>query len=313
MQQRKDALRTMILGLQATGMIVIIAASFMGGLYIFNGNMLYSMPASLFFVVAMFYLVSYFMKEKANRKRKGYPVQFYYAFTAYILLSLVVSFFVLHCFNVEFIEKKEIQRIGLSKLSCLQSVYDDYQHKYQKFLKKHRVEMMQNITFLKTHSQSFQIQPVITILKSPPYNFSDQMILDFIKADPLSASIDINIRTLENMFKTSEMNLLSDKDVYFQIKRNTFEGWNRLTLNSSILELNQKLGSDYLVLNRILSEKTDGQSSLEKPDNNCMQLTLIDKPFQLALKNFGIGTLSVVLIFNLLILLPYFLTGGRRY
>jgi hypothetical protein len=56
----------------------------------------------------MYYLVIFFCKEKENRRKKGYPPIFYYLFVVYAVMSIILSFLVLHFYNVEFNEKEEL-------------------------------------------------------------------------------------------------------------------------------------------------------------------------------------------------------------
>ena len=96
MTARKEKIKLFILLSQAIGLLVTLLCSLIGALYIFDGEWLYAFPISMIFVVSMYYLVVFFCKEKENRRKKGYPPVFYYLFGVYAIMSIVLSFFVLH-------------------------------------------------------------------------------------------------------------------------------------------------------------------------------------------------------------------------
>jgi hypothetical protein len=308
MKHRTDALKKIILLLQGLGLLVALLASFVGGLYMFNGNILYAMPISLVLVVAMFYLVSYFMKEKANRKKKGYSTMFYYLLVLYAVLGSVVSFFVLHFVNVELNEKEEIRALSAKKLKGIEAIYAEYNQQYMEFC-----DLMRTDIILKT-STSNLIQANRGILNGAPYNLDDNM-LNVIesRSSKVDAINQMKIQPMMNDFAEAETKLLSNKSDFFESCNNAIEGWSRMKIARVFNELDQRITADYDVLNQKLQSVSTGQAQLITDQKPYLEDAMMDKPLQLAVKHLGLLAFVVLVIFQLLILLPYFLTKGRQY
>jgi len=307
MKHRVKASKTLILFVQAMGLLLTMLTTFLGALYIFKGNYFIAFPISILFVVMMYYLVSYFIKEKEKKKRKGYPPKTYYFFVLYGLLSMVVSFFVLHCVNVELFEKEEIKKIGLLKLQGLEEFHKEYTISYNDFCDKLRT----NASTLLSNKSPENVEK----LKAPPFNLNDKELEDIYEYSP---GIDTAIRMmkitpLRNDFKTKQAELLENKEDFFSQHKTVLESWDRLKISATISELNEKITADYSALNQTLKNLTADNKKLKASQTPYLADVLIDKPLLLANKHLGLASLIVLVLFQILILLPYFLTQGRQY
>lgn len=274
----------------------------------FNGNVLYAMPISLVLVVSMFYLVTYFMKEKANRKKKGYSSMFYYLLVLYAILGSVVSFFVLHFVNVELNEKSAVQSLAAKKLKGIEAIYSEYNEQYSTFCDLMRTDI------IKKTSTSDLITANRSILNSSPYNLDDTMLNSIMnRPSKVDAVNQMKIQPMLNDFAEVENKLLSNKVEFFESCNKAIEGWSRLKIARVFNELDQRITADYEVLNQKLQSVSAGQIQLITDQKPYLEDAMMDKPMQLAVKHIGPTTFVVLVIFQLLILLPYFLTKGRQY
>jgi hypothetical protein len=78
-------------------------------------------------------------------------------------------------------------------------------------------------------------------------------------------------------------------------------------------ELDSKITEDYEALNGLLKEKSANNFKLTVSQQPYLKESMLQKPMQLASKHIGVSTILVLLVFQLIILLPYFLTKGRNY
>jgi hypothetical protein len=304
---------------QGLGLLVTLIGSFVGGIYMFNGEWLYAFPLSLLFVVALYYLVIFFCKEKENRRRKGYPKIFYYLFGAYGLLAMVLSFFVLHFFNVEINEKTEIQDAANRKIETLKGIYSSYDNQYQQFLVA--LETTMNYELIQLSNDLSKSTTTKARLKQSPYNLDGSDVDRIVNSPNISNQIKtiLNSRSLE--FDNKKIDVLSKNrtqrvtnfDDYIKNQKKVISSWDRFSIAGTIAELNSRISVDYEALNDYLTSQTDSQYSIALNSDLNQDETLISQPVTLSSKHMGPGSLLFLVFFNILILLPYFLTRGKTF
>lgn len=310
MKHRKENSAKLILLMQAIGLLLSFVSVFLGALYAFNGSIALATLISLFFVVCAFYLVTYFIKEKLKRKRKGYPNITYAFFGVYGILSIVASFFVLHFINVEFFEKEEIRNTGIEKLKGLELFYKEYDNITTQFcdLSKTNITLATGVGSINDIDQA-----TLTYLKTNPLNLDDQMIISFIQAgNNRDLQIEMHkIAGLRNDFSTKKNELLIDISSFFDRKKDILVHWNRLKISETMSDLIERIVNDHDQLSKFLIEKNI--PSALPPQAPYLKETLINKPVDLAAKHLGVVSFAIILLFQFLILLPYFMTRGRQF
>lgn len=334
--RRTESIKTFVLLLQGLGLLLTLVSSFLGALYMFTGNIPLAGIISLVFVVAMFYLVTFFMKEKMNRRRRGYPPIFYYMFALYGVLAIALSFFMLHCFNVEFFEKNEAQQFSLKQLEGINLIHIEYDSLREKFSSKIKSQILDKLSVIRDKAKSGDnsFKPLYNGLLKPPYNMNASKIdlliddsdivkkvNDFVEKNQIKK---LNASQIE-LFKEGATVISTAEEVmifvesYIKDSRNKIQFWNRIKITQLAKEINNRIQNDFNVLNSSLGQVTDNQLRLFQNNTNFNQSDylkgeiLLDKPFQLAAKHLGVITPIVLLLFQMLILLPYFLTRGRQY
>lgn len=319
MKSRQEKLKLFILICQGLGLLLTLIGSFLGGIYMFNGEWLYAFPLSILFVVALYYLVIFFCKEKETRRRKGYPKIFYYLFGVYGLLVMFLSFFVLHFFNVEINEKTEIQAQSYQKTEALKGIYTSYDEQYQQFLNSLKTIMTYELVRLSSDLSLYNTTK--ERLSKAPFNLVGSDIDRIVNSPDINRTIDVIIDTRTQEFEKMKNDVLSKNltvkaqnfDEYIENQELVISSWNRFSIARTIQELNIKIIEDYNQLNNYLTTQTDNQYSVALNSAINQEETLISQPITLAAKHMGPLSFLFLIFFNLLILLPYFLTRGKTF
>ena len=103
--------------LQGLAIIFTLIASFLGNLYFLNGDIIISAFISSIIVVVLYFLQETFIKKKATISKNKLSSTSIILWTLYLLLSIPITFALIHALNVELNEKKSIQEIKKHKLS----------------------------------------------------------------------------------------------------------------------------------------------------------------------------------------------------
>jgi hypothetical protein len=309
----QDRLKLFIILSQALGLLVTLICSFLGGIYIFSGQWLFAFPVSLLFVVAVYYLVIYFCKEKENRKKRGYPPAFYYLFGAYGIISLVLSVFVLHFYNVEVNEKASVQEIGLKKIIGLKLLYTEYDNNYDNFLNTAELQIVSLVgQYQNNVADGTNIEA--TLAAKPLYIDDSNLRSILANASPATA-VKGQLAQRKLGFQQFKNQILgSNTETFIETQSSIITNWDRFELVNSLVDLNDRLTQDYEKLNGNLVDKINNTYAITGFNPAVYKdESLINEPLALAAKHLGPMSLVVLLFFQFLILLPYFLTKGRIY
>ncbi len=319
MRARQEKLKLFILLSQAFGLLITLLCSFIGALYIFDGEWLYAFPISIVFVVSMYYLVVFFCKEKENRRKKGYPPIFYYLFGVYAIMSIILSFLVLHFYNVEINEKAEIQSNGMKKVEGIDLIYKTYDQQYDNFLTNLEADINAKVTTYINYPEKRIF--ISNTLNTSPYNLDNAFLNTIINSNSPTDEVSINmgyrrrefLKTKNNTLTQNRSNTIDSFDEFIAEQKNIIEGWDRFSIGKSLSDLDKRITEDYTALNDYLMKRTANNYKIGVETQNYLGETLMNKPFDLAAKHFGPMTLIVLVFFQILILLPYFLTRGKIF
>ena len=309
----QERIKLFIILSQALGLLVTLICSFLGGIYIFNGQWLFAFPVSLLFVIALYYLVIYFCKEKENRKKRGYPPAFYYLFGAYGIISLVLSLFVLHFFNVEVNEKASVQEIGHKKIAGLKLLYSEYDKNYTNFLSTASIQINSLLTDYKYNVANRT--SIEATLAAKPLNIDGQNLTSILANSSPATAVKGQLAQRKLGFQQFKNQLLgANTETFIKTQSSIITNWDRFKLVNSLVDLNDRLTKDYEDLNGNLVDKINNTYAITGFNPAVYKdESLINKPLTLAAKHLGPMSLVVLLFFQVLILLPYFLTKGRIY
>lgn len=309
----QERLKLFITLTQGLGLLVTLICSFLGGIYIFRGQWLFAFAVSVIFVVIVYYLVIYFCKEKENRKKRGYPPTFYYLFGAYGFMSIFLSVFVLHFYNVEVNERASIQEIGQKKVAGLNLLYSEYDNNYKNFLIT--AELQINTLIDDYEDNPSNRTTTLATLNASPLNIGETGVITLLNMPDRPNAIKNQIALRELDFQQFKDGILGSNTETFIAKHSAvISNWERFELVNSLVDLNERLTNDYEKLNSKLIEKIDNTYTITGFNPAVYKdESLINKPLELSAKHLGPMSLLVLCFFQLLILLPYFLTKGRIY
>jgi len=298
---------------QGIGLLITLIGTFFGSFYWLNGSIIFGALISLVSVFSMYFLVGQFCRAKSERPRSGYPKKILLMFGIYGLVSIIVSFMVLHFYNVEFLEKNEIISQGVTKINGLNQIYDDFESKSKNWTEDMNSEIE---SLVKEIQQGRNVDDNETNLMNPPFNFNKNEILDWKNSTGSSLTKKININKDVYLARVDKIvsSRLGGDTAYFNRNKNIIENWDRISLISTIKDLDNRIKEDYRFLEDNLAIFTQNEvTTLDVEIESLTQHLNISEPKNLAQKHKGISTIMVLIGFQLLILLPFLLTRGRNF
>jgi hypothetical protein len=310
--KQNDNFKILILLSQGLGLLGTLIGVFLGSFYWLNGSIIFAGLISMVSVGAMYFLVDQFCKAKIDRPRSGYPNKVLLMFGIYGVFSILVSFMVLHFYNVEFLEKAELITKGTEKITGLNRIYNAFTSKSTTWTEDFHADL-ENV--VKDLQNGRNVDGNTTILISKPYNFEKIDIDNWkgVRGSNLTKKINASKDEYNTTINSITTNRLGDSS-YFDENRNIIENWNRLSLINTFNDLDTRIKDDYRYLEKQLAEFTQNEeTALEVNIGLLTEPTLISNPKLLAQKHKGVSTLLVLLGFQLLILLPFLLTPGRSF
>ena len=289
--------------LQGIGIIFTLIASFLGLMYTFKGDIMVSSLLSLVIIVIEYFLIEKFIQSKSEITKNRLSTLSIILWSIYILLAIPISFFLLHALNVEINAKKEIQKVANQKIADLDNMVAAYQSAVDKNITTLSIDLKNKLTLYNVKNKPSDIA---SALQSSPYNIQneelndvdlnnvDETVNNFIKAKATKANM-----VVEDTLKPENTNF---KARYGGV----FDGWSRLHLNYAFYELDNLLKKNKESL--VSSFELNLPVATEKFDYNYNdEETYMNNPIELFNKYKPYYLIFVVLLFHLLILLPYFI------
>jgi hypothetical protein len=286
--------------LQGIGIVFTLIASFLGLMYTLKGDVLISSLVSLVIIVIEYFLIEKFIKSKSEITKNKFSTLSIVLWSVYIILAIPISIFLLHALNVEINAKSEIQKVANAKINDLTNMSTAYRTTVDK-----NVTTLSILLDTKLTQYAYGNYKLGSELKSSPYNISENEL------DLLDRS---NVGTLVSTFtQAKSIKLLSPVDSIDTKNKNfiaryggVFDGWSRLHLNYAFYELDNLLVDNYQSLVNFDSQNM-GFVPTRFTYTYSVEETNMDKPFELFNKHKPYNLILVVLLFHLLILLPYFI------
>ncbi|NBO86600.1 MAG: hypothetical protein EBV00_00325 [Burkholderiaceae bacterium] len=312
--KRAGNLKFLVFLSQAIGLLITLIGTFLGAFYWLKGSIIFASLIAVFSVGIMYFFVNQFCRAKAQRGRTGYPNKILLMFVLYGVISIVVSLMVLHCYNVEVLEKEEIKKQGQMKVNGLKQIYDNFKLKSTNWIEDYHLELE---TTIKELQQGRSVTANTQKLEKTPFNFEAKEIQEWktgSRGAGLTTLINEHKKVYQKSINDSYTNRLGGDTTYFNRNQDVFTRWNRLALFNAIIDLDQRIVEDYQFLNAKIANFT--QNEITKLDVNIESMTQpleISNPTALAQKHKGLSTIFIVLGFQLLILLPFLLTSGRSF
>ena len=289
---------------QYLGLIAMMSCLFLGMTYWTDGNLIASVPVTVILAAVIFILVNYFIKEKVVITRGGYRTSTILLFFIYLALSIPVSVICLHAVNVEVFEKDNIQKIGKTRIACLNMMEEVYNEKKDSIVNAWEIDLNLNISsYLSTKNPSSK-----AILESEPYSLPIEDLDASNKSRMISEWTNQMNRSFDDGF-----NSIHEKSAQIISKSNkALKNWDRFSVNNQFNKLD----------NHVITAKKEMDVAFIDITRRDMNLnispyikekSLLTQPIELFKKHLNPISFVFIILIQLLILLPYFLTPKPIY
>lgn len=290
--------------LQGIGIIFTLIASFLGCLYFLNGDIMISAFITSIIVVVLYFLQETFIKKKATISKNKLSSTSIILWTLYLLLSIPITFSLIHALNVELNEKKNIQQIAAAKQEDLTRMVDKFNAEYNTYLSRYELQAKVKLqNYKSSHDPKLR-----DTLQTPPYEAAPSFF------ELQEASVDTQARYMKKaLFNKLDRFELGIKDTINAYKYKTvFSNWSRVQLSLASTELDRLLSQNHKNMVDTLAQVTHGNAPAFQYNYNKETIS-INQPKELWIKNKPYGLLIIVFLFHILILLPYIIepVAGR--
>ena len=289
---------------QYLGLIAMMSCLFLGMTYWTDGNLIASVPVTVILAAVIFILINYFIKEKVVITRGGYRTSTILLFFIYLALSIPVSVICLHAVNVEVFEKDNIQKIGKTRIACLNMMEEVYNEKKDSIMIDWTAELNNNIsTYLTTKSAGSK-----AILESEPYSLPIEDLDASNKSRMISEWTNQMNRSFDDGF-----NSIHEKSAQIISKSNkALKNWDRFNVNNQFNKLDNHVITAKKEMDVAFIDITRRDMNLNI-SSYIKEKPLLTQPIGLFKKHLNPISFVFIILIQLLILLPYFLTPKPIY
>ena len=290
--------------LQGIGIIFTLITSFLGNLYFLKGDIILSAFITSILIIIQYFLIEQFIKRKSEITKNKLATTSILLWSLYILLSIPTSSALIHFLNVEINEKSQIQIISNKKISNLNNMVSYYDTRVNDYLATYVISLQTKLYNYKSNkNQILRNELINKPFETAPTNLDNINILE-------PKDISNNMKTAKQiLFQRIKDTIVYQNQTYIQKYGKVFDNWSRLQLNLATNELNSLLFQNEKQFNNGFRNLTDSSDSLTPPffyeiNQDPISLNL---PLELWNKYKPYWFLFIVFLFNILILLPYFI------
>ncbi len=316
-ENRKSAIVTVA---QSLSMIITFVLVFLGSLYAYD-SWIVSIIISTLSLLLIFVLINHFIEQKEKLNRTGYKTKTYLFLVVYALLIIPTSFFGIHAFNVEFFEKEKVLKNVEKKVQYIKSMEGMYDNEYKKFIEDNKSK----ITSLNAQARGLALSGI------PDINVKIDSIKDQLQSSPLLLSpgavnslLNCNVSQVVGIVNAG---YVSPLDTAFAVAKRRIQGnyltldelsakahkWNRFTISKTVKALDERMNEERDSLSFQLEKMTFKSSNLKGLPILITDLNLMNQPIQLLFTRQEPMIYILTVIFQCLLLLPYWLTRKPRY
>ena len=302
----KDKIKLLIENAQYVCLFIVLIGLFIGTMYAHGASLFLSIPISFGLIFLMNYVIGILisLRKETRPSSSSFNMGKVPWWGIYILISLPISFYTIHMFNVEFGELENTRSIGSEKIKFI----SDCKAKSEAIINKHYEnqglalytdygKMLSGIITAETIAEKYNISAdrVTNIIG----NNEGEKMQDTKKAfDNQKGKLNKRIEPCFDLDINSTgklaMHNFKQKEVIDALDT-------RLQLMKDSLEI---IKADYSTIQLELPASSDIELELNKK-------SLIDQPLVLLRSN-PFSSIVLVLIINLIILLPLFLSERRK-
>ena len=292
----------------AVGLLIVLACSYLGLLYIYKGNIIYSASIAFFITLVLGFMVFLMIGGKERKENKGFTIAEGFSILVYMGTAIFAFFIMTHFINLELVLKDKIKDTGISKLQELNKMLVDYKELVVNTSTTNQEEMMVEL-------QAYRMNGNSSVLKTKvdAYGLSLQNLSNAENeiVDNVSANKD---RALKSYAE------LEQKSIEFNRERQpVFESYDRTKIQRTFYETDNKLDDNLKQLKKDFKAPVSNKKWNEVSFDfqiSPRQDEIISSPLKLIKEYKPSWILPIIfgLFTNILILLPYILIGreGKR-
>ena len=302
----KDKIKLLIENAQYVCLFIVLIGLFIGTMYAHGASLFLSIPISFGLIFLMNYVIGILisLRKETRPSSSSFNMGKVPWWGIYILISLPISFYTIHMFNVEFGELENTRSIGSEKIKFI----SDCKAKSEAIIKKHYEnqglalrtdygKMLSGIITAETIAEKYNIsaERVTNIIgnnegekmQNTKMAFNNQKGKLNKRIEPCF-DLDINSTGKLAMHNFKQKEVIDALDTRLQLMKDSLE----------------IIKADYSTIQLELPASSDIELELNKK-------SLIDQPLILLRSN-PFSSIVLVLIINLIILLPLFLSERRK-
>ncbi len=289
-------------------LLILFVANFLGLLYILEGNIIFSVLASIFIVICYYFLIQLLVKNKELMYKNKFMHSSSLLWGLYLILFFASFILMSHFVNIEFNAKKEIQKDALAKLSVVDSASTIYKERSKKSIEDFEADLKSKLKTYK-NSGSNQLRNTLT---TNPYSIAPEILNDrkYLNVNQVaSARLTPMIKNIETNSANFDLTIKKNTDKY----KSTFNNWNRLSLVGTYVKLNEYVDQSIKLINdKIVELPADNTPIVINYNKDTLFLNNPKKINQKFEPNYTI-TIIIVLLINIFILTPFFSEKVRSY
>lgn len=300
MEKDSKKMRTI---LQFIGLLFTLIVSFLGILYILNGDIFFSSMVAITMVVLVYFLIDQMKERKIVITKNRFSSLSITLWVLYILLAIPLTFLLVHAMTVEILAKKDIQGKANDKVTIAETMISSYDNQVNKYLQgEFQPVLAQNLgQYVLNHSN----YTALNILQSKPYNL-EVSVLNSIRSNEVSQNIDKWVDVMRKNFDKARNEAKNRTEEFNEQYGNVFDNWSRLRLNIAFSELDKLIDENFQSLYAGFKKYNHVQGASFKFKYAKVE-PLMNSPRKLW-KSYNPALLIIAsILFHILILLPYFL------
>ena len=267
--------------LQFLGLLLLLILSFLGANYLLNGEIIMAGGISVLLVVLMYFLVDFFIKRKSHISKSKISALSILLWFFFIVLSLPISFFSIHAFNVELNVKQDTK-------AYVNELIDKNKRVIRSFTATNNDYIIDLHTALKNDLFGYVHSPrsksALGIkLSAKPYNISDLSTINKNNYTDIADAIKYS-KILKSEQLLDSINTRTNEVLTRNIK--LVNNWSRLRIPSSILEIENMCDQNLQQINQFSClEHKDDLSFINWTDSTNTSESLADFGIEQTSKN----------------------------
>lgn len=300
MEKDSKKLRTI---LQLIGLLFTLIVSFLGILYILNGDIFFSSMVAITMVVLVYFLIDQMKERKTVITKNRFSSLSITLWVLYILLAIPLTFLLVHAMTVEILAKKDIQGKANDKVTIAETMISSYDNQVNKYLQgDFQPILAQNLgQYVQNHSN----YTALNVLKSKPYNL-EVSYLNSIRFNEVNQNIDKCVVVMRKNFDKAKNEAKQRTEDFNEKYGYVFDNWSRLRLNVAFSELDKLIDENYLTLSSGFNKYNHLSGAVFKFKYKKVE-PLMNNP-KMLWKSYNPASLIIAtILFHILLLLPYFL------